>query len=292
MKRIRRAMFALCVPLIWTGCGKNAASPEFKPEISIFGYLWGNEKLDSSHAILVATTEPIMQSYDIKSAGIREAEATLIEASSGRVTVLRDAEDRPGFYFNDSLTISPKTTYRLRVRTGEKELTAVTTVPPPLAVNTLLRRDTVNAVRQKNISRDFPVFISSESPEQIILIEMFCNETFENAQYIHPFDDKHKKPGNRNEYDGGLNGEPRRIMGIARLKELVSPDYPEGTTVIDWYSSMFVFLGSNTLTVSVVDDRIHRYLTSEHPELEGGVEGGIGVFGSLCGEKFRFEVTE
>ena len=41
----------------------------------------------------------------------------------------------------------------------------------------------------------------------------------------------------------------------------------------------------------LIDDNFHNYLYKEHAELNGGIEGGIGVFGSVCGFKYDLLVN-
>ena len=136
-----------------------------------------------------------------------------------------------------------------------------------------------------------PVILNCEDEEQIVYIDMFCNESFENAEYISPFTEDHKFPENREEYDGGVNGEPRHIQAFARLKDLETDNFP-GQYVVFWYNSMIVFYGSNTMQILAIDDNYHNYLYTENPEFNGGIQGGIGVFGSVCGEKFELMVME
>ncbi|GAB4374113.1 MAG: hypothetical protein Kow0042_18450 [Calditrichia bacterium] len=271
-------------------CDKSPDSPEYEKEITVFGYLWGSRPLNLDHAILIAYTQPIDQYYDLEKAAISNAEVTLMEVGSGKVFSLSDSPEKPGFYFNDSVLIRPKETYTLRVQVEGKSVTASTTVPPMLHLTTELRSDTVNAIFPKNISKQKPIFMQCESLEQIVLVDMYCNEEYQNAEYINPFFDQ-KYPNNREEYDGGRDGEPRHIMGMARLKEMVSDDFP-GQYVIDWYSSMIVFYGSNTLQVLAIDDNYHKFIYTEHPERNGGIQGGIGVLGSVCGESFELMILK
>jgi len=53
---------------------------------------------------------------------------------------------------------------------------------------------------------------------------------------------------------------------------------------------MIVFRRSNTMQVLAIDDNYHNFLYTEHPEFNGGINGGIGVFGSVCGESFELIV--
>ncbi|MCI0512390.1 carboxypeptidase-like regulatory domain-containing protein [candidate division KSB1 bacterium] len=273
------------------GCEQNPSGPDYQKEVTIFGYLWGNEYLTAEHAILVAYTRPITEFYRLEDAGIQDAQVTLTNLNTGQVTILEDSVVRPGFYFNDRLLILPETSYRLEVRADGRLVTATTTVPANLKVTTRLRQDSVNAVYVENLSREMPVFIESSSPDQIVLVDLFCDESYTNAEYINPFNEKRKFPESQEEYDGGSNGEPRHIMGSARLKEFISPQYP-GQYVIYWYSSMVVFYGAYTMQVTAIDGNYHRFLYQEHPEYSGGVQGGLGVLGSVCGATFKLKILK
>ena len=175
------------------------------------------------------------------------------------------------------------------VKADGKTITAKTRVPDNLTITTDLKTETTNEVRQTNLGFSKPVYVKSDSLEQIILVDMFCNETFENAEYLYPFNDNHKNPEDRNEYDGGKNSEPRHIQALVPYKELVSDQYP-GLNVIYWYASMIVFKGSNTMQITAIDANYHDFIMKEHPVYSGGIEGGIGVFGSVVGEKYELTV--
>ena len=130
-------------------CNENPAKPDYQKEICVFGYLWGNERLTDDHAIMITFSQPITAYYDLTDAAVTGAAVTITDPDSV-VYVLNDTE-RPGFYFNDSLLINPKTTYSIRVEIGDKIVTASTTVPPLLTINTELRKDSINYVDSKNL---------------------------------------------------------------------------------------------------------------------------------------------
>lgn len=292
MKRLfSLAVSAAVLLLAAAGCEKNPGRPDYRRELTVFGYLRGGERLTADRAIWIAYTRPITEFYEASGAALVDGDVTLADTADGAVVRLREQSGKPGYYFNDSLTVLPKHTYRLRIEADGKTITAETTVPPVLETSTTLRSDTVNVVKPENISRERPITLSCEDPDQIILVDLNCNETYSNAEYIHPFLDSRKFPENREEYDGGVNREPKHIMVFARLRNFVSPDNP-GQTVIFWYSAMFVFYGSSTLEISAIDDNFHRILYKEHPELEGGINGGIGVFGSMCSATFKLLVVK
>jgi hypothetical protein len=282
---------AAILALVTAGCDRNPVEPAYENKVTVFGYLWGNERLTADHAVFLARTLPVGAVYDEAAAAIRNAAVTVTETASGRIFVLSEAAGRPGYYFNDSLFVTPAAEYRLSAAVGGETVTGVTRVPVPLTVTTELRADTVNVVRPERLAERVPLTLGCDDPEQLVMVDMNCRETWQNAEYITVFHGGHKNPGNAEEYDGGRNAEPKHIQAVARFREFYNPDFP-GRTVITWYSSMIVFYGTYTMQVSTIDANLHHYLFAEHPELSGGIEGGIGVFGSLTGTRFTLEVVK
>jgi len=288
---MRRAFLlsSLLFSFLTAGCDKNPSQPDFQKEISIYGYLRAERPLSEDRAFLITATRPVTEYYDINKAGIADAAVTVLEETSGETWELTCRPENPGRYFNDSLIAMPGRTYRLTVQAEGRIVTASTRVPPRLAVTTELSPDSINTGRQKDLGQPKPIFLEYGHPEQIILVDIFCNETWEMAEYIHPFHGRHSKPSGPEEYEGGPNQEPRHIYAMAPFKDLAAPQFENRNTVY-WYSAMLVFYGKHTLQVLAVDDNTQRYLTSEHPEYSGGIEGGIGVFGSVSGEDFTLNV--
>jgi hypothetical protein len=288
--KMKTAFIIICLLAVCLGCSKNPAKPEYQKEISVFGYLHGNQALTKDNGILITYTEPITAYYDPNQAAVRDAEVTIQDKSTGEEYPLSDSDAKPGYFFNASLVIKPETTYLLTVKTKDRTVTAETTVPFNLVQTTDLSATTVNQVNQKNLGYENPVFLQCISPDQMIYVDIFCNEPYKQAEYIYPFSDKQKYPQSQDEYDGGKNGEPRHISAFMKYSDLASADY-NGQHVVFWYASMIVFLGSNTMQILAIDDNYHKFLYTEHPEFNGGVKGGIGVFGSVCGQKYELMVN-
>ena len=283
-------LFFISIIILLAGCEKNPSAPVYQKEITVFGYLYGNENLTEKHAIMIAYTRPITAYYDPAEAAIRGADVTLTESASGVETKLVESAAKPGYYYNSSLLIMPKSTYTLTVKAGGQTVTAATTVPAVLIAESELKTDAPNVENDENLGYRKPIFLQHENPEQLVMVEMYCNETWNNAEYIYPFMDQ-KNPQSQDEYDSGGNGEPRRIYALVKMSDLVAPDYDNKQTIY-WYASMIVFLGSNTLSVMAIDDNMHHYMTQEHPEISGGVQGGIGLFGSICGVKYDLQIVK
>ncbi len=290
--KFRYIYLLILISLIFTlsTCDKDPASPDYQKEIVIFGFLWGDRYLTADHAIMVNYTRPIQGEYSLEGAAISNAVVTITDDSTGEVTTLKES-DRPGFYCNENLLIKPKTSYTLNVQADGKQVSATTTVPPELILETDLRTDSVNYVYPKNLGFEKPVFLECENDEQMIYVDMYCNEHYTSAEIISPFREDHKFPESQEEYEGGDNGEPRHLSAFMMLKDLRTDFFP-GEYVVFWYASMIVFYGSNTMQILAIDDNYHNYLYREHPVLSGGVDGGIGVFGSVCGEQFHLMVMK
>lgn len=291
MKMVLKYFLILLYAGAFLTCGKNPNTPDYQKEIAIFGFLWGSKPMTADRAIMVTYTQPIDQFYDLEQAIIANAIVTITEVNSGKIYVLKDTE-KPGFYFNDSLVAQPQTEYSLRIEVDNQVVTALTTVPPNLDLQTELKPDKVDSVYHDNLSQQKPIFVNCESGEQIIVADVYCNEFWENAEYINPFWGQ-EKPGEASEYGGeDGNSEPRHIIASAKFRDLFSLNFP-GQYVIDWYSSMIAFFGSYTMQVMAIDDNYYNFINkNEYPELQSGVNGGIGVFGAVCGETFQLYILK
>lgn len=272
------------------GCIKSPNDPEYHKEITVFGYLWGHENLNEEHAIFVGYTKPVTDYYKIEDAAIQGAQVSVTEELSETVFTLNESESKSGFYYHDSLWIEPNKTYYLKIIVDDTEVIASTTVPSDLEITTELKRDTINIVHYRNLAREKPVFLECEDPEQIVLVDMYCKESYESVEYIRTFMG-HTHPDDQEEYDGGYNGEPRHIQGMGRIFEFTSDHFP-GYYVVDWYSAMIVFYGLNRMQIMAIDDNYHQFLHKENPALNGGIQGGIGCFGSMVGETFELDVIK
>ena len=142
-------------------------------------------------------------------------------------------------------------------------------------------------MRHAAIADSFPLVVSCPDPEQIFLVDVYCLEEYQNARYVHkigPAD----HPKDYDEY-GGDNGEPRHIQAYFRLKDL---GIGEAGYRISFYGDMMAFYGEYMVGVFSIDQNYYNYLYRDHPELNGGINGGIGVFGSACRQQYHVKSVE
>ena len=292
MKRIIFIIMIFGISLfMMAGCDDSPARPEFDAKISIFGFLWGGEALTQDRGITITYTQPPEAYYDLNAAAVKDADVTLTDETSGTSYTLTADPDNPAYFYNVDLIIQPDVTYTLTVVTDDRTVRATTHVPQALTLETDLDSENVNEEYHENLGYEKPVYITSPNESQLILVDMYCNEEWNTAEYINPFFTDDPYPQNEEEYDQGMNAEPRHIWAIIPYRYLIAPDFENRHTVF-WYSSMIVFYGSNTMQILAIDDNYHHYLTDEHPEWSGGVENGIGCFGSVCGEDFELDILK
>lgn len=291
MKALNKYIVVALLVLTFVSCSKNSMTPDYEKEVAVFGFLWGNKPMTAERAIMISYTQPIEDVYVLEQAVIKNANVTIREISTGNLFVLKDF-DKPGFYFNDSLLPKPQTEYLLKIEVDNKVVTALTAVPPILNLQTDLKKDKIDSVFHEGLSTEKPIFIDCEDGEQILIVDVYCNETWENAEYINPFWGQ-KKPNDAGEYGGqDGNSEPRHIVASAKFKDLFSLNFP-GQYVIDWYVSMIGFFGSYTMQIMAIDGNYYNFINkNEYPELQSGVQGGIGVFGSMCGETYQLYILK
>lgn len=271
-------------------CGDNPAGPAYQKEIAVYGFLWTERPLSRERAIAVTWTRPIDAYFDETSAALHDAEVTLTDRTGGRTYTLASDADRPGFFYNDSLIVRPRTAYRLMIECEGRVVTAETVTPGPVFLETDLDREAFNIVAPENLGYAKPVRITCDSPEQMILVDLTCQEDFPNAEYIRDLS-PNKTPEDQEEYDGGRNGQPRHTQMTVKYADLVSAEFG-GEHVIFWYGFMLNFYGRHTFQVLAIDDNYNRYLSLENPALSAGVTGGIGVLGSVSGEDYRLDVVK
>jgi hypothetical protein len=264
------------------GCG-SPASPRFIEETSVFGMLHVGEALTSDNAIVVMHTRPVDRPYDLAEAAVRGA-IVLLQAD-GAITPDTLRMFSPGRYANPAITIAAHTTYHLTIRDGERTITATTTTPAPFTVS----QEPVVApatMPHSAIAESYPIVLDGTDAEQIMLVDTFCLETYQNAFYVNPIG-THDRPKDDKEY-GGAQTPPRNTFFYFRLGDL--PRVAGGYR-LSFYGDMMQFYGAYTLGLFAIDTNYYNFLFREQPESHSGVLGGIGVFGSAARRVWQVKTT-
>lgn len=285
MKAIRNAGFLVGATALvaLVGCGGDTSGPATADEFTVFGYLYVGEQVGEANAIRVSRVRPIDELYDRDAAGVSNAIVTLTPEGGTPETLELVA---PGAYADSAVVIAPLTTYHLRIEVpGERVITAATTTPVAIQIEGG-PPEIPETVRQEILQDSYPVAVTCDDPEQILLTDVYCLEDWRAARWIYPIGPD-ETPTDYEEY-GGDDGEPRHIFAYFRANDIVQE---AGQYRIDFYGAMMAFYGRYTVHVSAIDTNTYDYIYKDHPEENGGVVGGIGLFGSACRRTWRVQVT-
>lgn len=280
------AAIVLLVAVLLSACGTGSTRPTFVEEIALFGYLYVGETVSGSAAIRLDRTLPVDRYYDAGQAAILNAFVTLRADSAVLADTLHMVA--PGVYANPALIIRARTTYHLEAHIEGKTLRASTTTPWAFETPREPRVMSEGVMSQSAIADSFPVVVACPDPEQVFLVDVYCLEEWQNARFIHRIGGGQDTPQSYDEY-GGANDEPRHIAAYFRLKDIRQSD--EGYRV-SFYGDMMWFYGQYEIGVFSIDENYYNYLYRDHPELNGGVSGGIGVFGSAFRKQYSVKVVE
>ncbi|MBN1827377.1 MAG: DUF4249 family protein [Candidatus Eisenbacteria bacterium] len=287
-KILRRGGIAAALPfLLAAGCGgDDLAEPDTAEEIVVFAYLYVNEAVADSNAVYVGRNQDLLDVYDDGEAAVPDATVLLLEEGAAEADTLWQVS--PGRYNAPGVIVKPLTRYQLRVEIpGRATITAATVTPAPFEVvdGPLVFPD---EMKHDEVGDKYPITFTCGDPRQIFLVDVYCLEHWEDAEYVEAFgtDDY---PNDYDEY-GGDAGEPRHIAPFFRIEDLEGKN--GDLYEIGWYGDMMVFYGRYDVNIYSIDDNYYNYLYREHPERSGGIDGGIGVFGSACRAGWTVKVVK
>jgi hypothetical protein len=274
----------LALLALLSGCSGDATGPQADSGIAVFGYLYVGEQVTEENAILVSEVRSVGDFYDPSEAAVTNAMVTLRRRGDATSDTL--AMVRPGHYAGGDLVIEPATTYDLQVAVPGRPLVTGTTTTPAALETHGGPRVRPGTMRISSIPDSFTIAVSCPNGEQMILLDVYCLENWEDARFVNSVG-SHDHPTDYGEY-GRDNGEPRHIFAYFKVKNLAD----EGSDhLINFYDGMMVFYGRYTVTCLTMDDNYYSYLYRDHPQENGGITGGIGVFASACRTRYEIEVT-
>jgi hypothetical protein len=282
----------LLVGFLLTGCSEDSNRPPTSEAVAVFGYLYVGETINTANAIHIARVQPVEAYYDAGAAGLEDAEVSWYWDETGLDSPRPLVSIGGGRYVDPDSNriehvIAGGQPYALRVVLPDgRELTGRTITPrwaridggPPVAPET---------VRQEVLQDSYPVLVWCDDPDQVLLVDVYCLEDWEDARYINSFG-PNDSPSSYDEY-GGVNGEPRHIHAYFHAKDVVRR---HDAYLVDFYGAMIAFYGRYQVTISAIDDNVYNFLYRDHPQEHGGIEGGIGVFGSAVRRSWTITIVE
>jgi hypothetical protein len=286
--------------LILSSCDNNTA-PERYNDFSHYlsGVLECGSYIERDNPIRIGITKGITEAtWD--TLPVSEAEVRLQEIFGGEIVqeiyLMWDAIARGYVDEYQQMLIAESRIYRIEVNLPDGSfLTAETVVPASINVyaDSLVCEDSAFSdfpeddewlqLPLSSANAEHPLQIGTQNNDEFNLyVEIYCLEEFWEAEYTYPEDIAY--PKTTEEYMGDSRQYPRRNMSYYMYQ-------PQNFIVsYNSYQSAILFYGRTEISVYSIDSNLLNYLYKIDGFTAGGIDGGIGIFGSRSGKKLYTQV--
>ncbi|MCF7918526.1 MAG: DUF4249 family protein [Candidatus Cloacimonetes bacterium] len=298
-------MFLLLAGVLILGsCSENTSGMRYETgNYYVSCLLKAGAFIDGENSVKVGKTQDIENAqWDMladSTAQVKIKEISPNSTVTGEVLLTWKEELRAYIDADGVMPINEKNTYELEVVTKNGQIiTASTTVPQAIEVlgDSQYSEEPVWAfeviddewleLELETADAEHPVQIRTLDDEEFNLYtEFWCLEDVENAEYTFPEGDN-DYPADNEEYMGDTHQYPRRLRNFFMFQ-------PEnGIVNYNSYQADLKFYGRFRMKVYSIDENYLSYLYKADGYEHGGIEGGIGVFGSCCGRELYTRVVK
>ncbi len=309
---VKHSLFLLSLLLLiaLSGCDNFTAPDRFDGDVYVLaGLLYSGETISSEHPIYLTRSSSISQ-FNPLELFVTDAVITITDTGTKEQFTLTCIPDFVEFKYKyidvNEHIIQPEHTYSIEVSIpGRTEkLTATTTVPfaadlvPDLYNHgngfSLTEAD-MNDMSYDQIDQKYPLTLETGAYQGAFnfMGEFYCLEEFStNLEFTTPvFGVTHADSSLASAYNAG--GESiRRIKFIGRYTSQAQPGLNGNYLVVKDYKQAFVFYAPYRVSIYIADDNYYRYTYMPEGYLYGGVQGGLGYFGSVSGGRMYCKVVK
>ena len=284
-----KLFISLILILALTSCVEFTSDKRFATEyIVMSGTIYAGETITLESPIFIGRSVSV-NIIDIRRLFISDAQVyiTDIETSISQDLSFGYDEDnfKIGYYDpSESFIIESGKTYRLTAIVGRDTVWAETTVPQDFEIleNSGYTYD-VNSVYPKMVFNEIDEFHTitlrvTDEIETVVYLEHYCLEEFEDATFIRTSGLIERTLESEEDYESFMSGFPRRSSFIFNY----FPSLVEGELLVRTIgnSQDFIFYRRHRVTVAVVDENFFKYRYKSMSFFQGGINNGIGFFGS------------
>jgi hypothetical protein len=206
--------------------------------------------------------------------------------------------------YQNEMLITSGNTYRIEALVKHLNewitISAETTVPKPIALNPLNDDSfTFNPEAEfpelsyETANTEHPLRIQTESDEAAnMFFQFYCMETFDNALYIIEYPGEDETPEDEEAYEHPVSGFPRKVQFWYAYEPKWLDDEQMFVITDRGYKASFIFYGRYEIQAFSVDENYYQYLYKTNGFMHGGIENGVGYFGSRSGDKIYTKVVE
>ncbi len=274
----------------------------------IAGALMEGQPMSLDNAIYVGRT--IKPGSDILDAFIDDADVTIYDDEGNSYPLEfgfnfgNDLDSLKIGYFNEDLIPEAEHTYRIElcVPTAQDStiidtVWAETTVPKTISIDLgtafTTNPDSVDnyQLAWETAGSEHPLIIETSDAEPVVIYSKFyCLEEWNTVRMVKPifgqdtFDEEV-------DYDDPSNHYPRLLSDFG---EFLPDANGNGYSVsYSFYQALLVFYGGYEIKIHSIDQNFYKYLYKPESNYQyGGVHGGYGYFGSVCGVTIYTTVVE
>ncbi len=287
---MKKILIISAIAILFVSC-IDFTSPQRYKEAKYYltGMLYDDHYVDLKHPVMfgrtIATDGDSLQDAVIPAAQIKLYEMNNDDVITDSTVLVfsfnPDNFEEFGFVdLDQNLLIKTGFFYKIVANYENERLWAVTQIPDPIEVlpDPGYTVDTLATgwpeMIYDTIDQEHPIMIATQNDNIVNLeVETYCLEEWYNAEYIISFGNI-KYPEEENDYESPADGGPRRT----RIFYTFQPQ----NNLIDFafYQYAFIFYGKYRVTVSTTDENYLHYKYEPEGYNHGGINGGIGYFGS------------
>lgn len=301
---VRYIFILLVAMLLLSACSDFTSGPRFDGEvITIAGLLVAGQTISAENPVYITRSTDI-DSFDPMNIFVTEAEVRIIELDTDTVWALNPILDLTEFrvkWIDEAENlIVPEYSYRIEVRVpgNETVISAETTVPYTVELNPdfygynvagegySFSEDEMGSVVHNTADIRYPLALNTfdRTERRNLVAELYCMEPFSTElEYTtavfgqtnptEDMEDAYYSPGE------GF----RRIMIMGRFVPVLHPEHQENYILVRNFRQGFIFYGRYRVKAYITDDNYYKYKYMPEGYLHGGVQNGLGYFGSASG---------
>lgn len=292
----------MCVVIVIVSCTEFTSPERFTEEAYyLTGILKAEKTVDFDNPIIIGKTIPV-EGGVLDDLLIFDADVMLYKLDTLDVVLDSTAlifQVNPfgqiGYIdISENMIIEPENKYLIEARIDTTNLIwAETTVPKTIQViadPTGYITDPTAPVWPEivfeNIDLEHPIQIITQDNETFNLhAEFYCLENWYEAEYIFAMEEN-TYPEDEDEYESEADGSPRKTTTFYIFQPT------ENLINFSFYQYAFNFYGRYQVTVSSIDDNYLNYLYKPEGYNHGGINGGVGYFGSAVSQVMYTTVIE
>jgi len=293
--------------LLLSACADFTSGPRFDGDVyTIAGLLVAGQAISSEYPLYITKSADI-ESFDPLDIFVTEADVRIIEmcdedtVQTWNLSPILDLVEYKVKWIDEAENvILPEYTYRVEVQIpgNENTISAETTVPPAVELNPdyyghnvegegfSFTEDQMGYVVHNNSDVRYPLAINTGSRTETfnMVSELFCLEPFStDLEFTTPiFGQTHASEDLEDSYYGEGEGF-RRVMIMGRFVPKIQPEYQDNYILVKNYRQGYIFYGRYRVKVYITDDNYYKYKYMPEGYLHGGVQNGLGYFGSASG---------